>query len=72
MLYNLFFSGVKTLYIVVVKREEGQKMTNFSTVNIFMRKMTLEVEFLKSMIYEILKIFRRITFHPEMILRHLF
>ena len=37
-----------------------------------MRKMILEVEFLKSMIYEILKIFRRITFHPEMILRHLF
>ena len=40
--------------------------------NISMRKMILEVKFLKSMIYEILKIFRRITFHPEMILRHLF
>ena len=37
-----------------------------------MSKMILEVKFLKSMIYEILKIFRRITFHPEMILRHLF
>ena len=31
-------------------------------VNISMRKMILEVEFLKSMIYEILKIFRRITY----------
>ena len=49
-----------------------QKMTNFFMVNISMRKMILEVEFLKSMIYEILKIFRKITFHPEMILRHLF
>ena len=37
-----------------------------------MRKMILEVEFLKSMIYEMLKIFRRTTFHPKMILRHLF
>ena len=37
-----------------------------------MRKMILEVEFLTSMIYEIWKIFGRITFHPEMILRHLF
>ena len=41
-------------------------------VNISMRKMILEVEFLKSMIYEILKIFRRITFYPETILRQLF
>ena len=49
-----------------------QKMTNFFMVNISMRKMILEVEFLKSMIYEILKIFGKITFHPEMILRHLF
>ena len=49
-----------------------QKMTNFFMVNISMRKMILEEEFLKSMIYEILKIFRKITFHPEMILRHLF
>ena len=49
-----------------------QKMTNFFMVNISMRKMILEVEFLKRMIYEILKIFRKITFHPEMILRHLF
>ena len=49
-----------------------QKMTKFFIVNISMRKMILEVEFLKSMIYEMLKIFRRITFHPEMILGHLF
>ena len=55
---------------MVVKREGGQKMTNFFIVNISMRKMLLEVEFLKSMIYEILKIFRRIKFHPKMILRH--
>ena len=49
-----------------------QKMTNFFMVNISVHKMILEVEFLKSMIYEVLKIFRKITFHPEMILRHLF
>ena len=39
-----------------------QKMTNFFIVNISMRKMILEVEFSKSMIYEILKIFRGITY----------
>ena len=39
-----------------------QKMTNFFIVNISMRKMILEVEYSKSMIYEILKIFRRITY----------
>ena len=37
-----------------------------------MRKMILEVEFLKSMIYEILKIFRRITFYPELLQLQLF
>ena len=47
-----------------------QKMTNVFIVNISMRKMILEVEYSKSMIYEILKIFRRITYF--MILRHLF
>ena len=47
-------------------------MTNVFIVNISMRKMIIEVEYSKSMISEILKIFRRITFHPEMILRHLF
>ena len=39
-----------------------QKITNFFIVNISMRKMILEVEYSKSMIYEILKIFRRITY----------
>ena len=47
-----------------------QKMTNVFIVNISMRKIILEVEYSKSMIYEILKIFRRITYF--MILRHLF
>ena len=41
-------------------------------VNISMRKMILKVEFLKSMIYEILKIFRRITFYPELLQLQLF
>ena len=39
-----------------------QKMTNFFIVNISMRKMILEVEYSKSMICEILKIFRRISY----------
>ena len=47
-----------------------QKMTNVFIINISMRKMILEVEYSKSMIYEILKIFRRITYF--MILTHLF
>ena len=47
-----------------------KKMTNFFIVNISMSKMILEVEYSKSMIYEILKIFRRVTYF--IILRHLF
>ena len=45
-----------------------QKTTNsfegilFFIVNISMRKMTLEVEYFKSMIYQILKIFKRIIY----------
>ena len=39
-----------------------QKMTNVFIVNISMRKMTLEVEYSKSMIYEIKKNFRRMTY----------
>ena len=45
-----------------------QKTTNsferilFFIVNISMRKMTLEVEYYKSMIYQILKIFKRIIY----------
>ena len=38
-----------------------------------MRKMTLEVEYFKSMIYQILKNFQKTNlFHPEMIPGHLF
>ena len=38
-----------------------------------MRKMTLEVEYSKRMIYEIKKNFQKNDlFHPEMILRHIF
>ena len=39
-----------------------QKMTNVFIVDISMRKMILEVEYSKSVIYEMLKIFRRITY----------
>ena len=45
-----------------------QKTTNsferilFFIVNISMRKMTLEVEYFKSMIYQILKIFKRLIY----------
>ena len=39
-----------------------QKMTHVFIVNISMRKMILEMGYSKSMIYEILKIFRRITY----------
>ena len=56
-----------------------QKTTNsfggilFFIVNISMRKMTLEVEYFKSMIYQILKNFQKTNlFHPEMIPGHLF
>ena len=50
-----------------------QKMTNFFIVNISLRKMILEVEYSKGMIYEILKNFQKNNlFHPKMILRHLF
>ena len=43
------------------------------TIGISLRKILLEVEyFIKSMIYQTLKFFRRIAFHPEMILRPLF
>ena len=38
-----------------------------------MRKMILEVEYFKSMIYENIKNFQKNNiFHPEMILRHSF
>ena len=56
-----------------------QKTTNsfegnlFFVVNISMRKMTLEVEHFKSMIYQILNILQNNNlFHPEMIPGHLF
>ena len=43
------------------------------TIGISLRKIILEVEYvIKSMIYQMLKFFRRIAFHPEMILRPLF
>ena len=43
------------------------------TIGISMRKIILEVEyFIKRMIYQMLKFFERIAFHPEMILRPLF
>ena len=43
------------------------------TIGISLRKIILEVEyFIKSVIYQMLKFFRRIAFHPEMILRPLF
>ena len=39
------------------------------TIGISLPKIILEVEYLiKSMIYQMLKFFRRIAFHPEMIL----
>ena len=42
-------------------------------IGISLRKIILEEEyFTKSMIYQMLKFFRRIAFHPEMILRPLF
>ena len=55
-----------------------QKTTNsfggilFFIVNISMRKMTLEVAYFKSMIYQKLKIFKNNLFHPEVIPGHLF
>ena len=44
------------------------------TIDISMRKIILEMEyFIKSMIYQIVKFFKRIaSFYPEMILRPLF